>query len=258
MEDHTLTVIENKTGKRMELPVRKSTQGPAAVDITRFFGETGYFTYDPGFLSTASCHSALTYLDGEQGQLLYRGYPIEQLAERSSFLEVAYLLLYGKLPNAAELEKWESDIADHTLLNEEMKRFFDAFPRSAHPMERRFKGGTFDSLETYADVGGIRYARNKMIKFAQTTKRLTILRQQKFGHAPELDMNEMGVVVMPFVDGTSVMAKMIAGRWEFGYCRDRLHKVQSEPYITRTPHDRRLVQLSKKIQECLKFRCEIE
>jgi hypothetical protein len=135
---------------------------------------------------------------------------------------------------------------------------FKVIARSAHPQERCFKGGTFDSLETYADVSGIRYARNKMIKLAETTKRLTILRQQKFGHAPELDMNEMGVVVMPFVDGTSVMAKQIFGHWEFGYCRDRVHRIQSEPYITRTPHDRRLVQLSKKIQECLKFRCEIE
>ena len=135
---------------------------------------------------------------------------------------------------------------------------FKVIARSAHPQERCFKGGTFDSLETYADVSGIRYARNKMIKLAETTKRLTILRQQKFGRAPELDMNEMGVVVMPFVDGTSVMAKQIFGHWEFGYCRDRVHRIQSEPYITRTPHDRRLVQLSKKIQECLKFRCEIE
>jgi len=141
---------------------------------------------------------------------------------------------------------------------EKHRESYKVIARSAHPQERCFKGGTFDSLETYADVGGIRYARNKMIKFAQTTKRLTILRQQKFVHAPELDMNQMGVVVMPFIDGTSVMAKMIFGQWEFGYCRDRVHRIQSEPYITRTPHDRRLLQLSKEIQSCLKFRCEIE
>jgi hypothetical protein len=151
-----------------------------------------------------------------------------------------------------------SDTADLEAFLEKHRESFKVIARSAHPQERCFKGGTFDSLETYADVGGIRYARNKMIKFAQTTKRLTILRQQKFMHAPELDMNEMGVVVMPFIDGTSVMAKMIFGQWEFGYCRDRVHRIQSEPYITRTPHDRRLVQLSKKIQECLNFRCEIE
>ncbi|HSO21177.1 MAG TPA: hypothetical protein VLT88_17040, partial [Desulfosarcina sp.] len=135
---------------------------------------------------------------------------------------------------------------------------FKVIARSAHPKERRFRGGTFDSLETYADVGGIRYARNKMIKLAGTSKHLSIARQQRFNHAPQLDMEEMGVIVMPFIDGSSVMAKMISGHWEFGYCRDRIHKVQSEPYITRTPHDRRLVQLSKQIQSYLGFRCEIE
>jgi hypothetical protein len=130
--------------------------------------------------------------------------------------------------------------------------------RSAHPDEDCFKGGTFDSLETYADVGGIRYARNKMIKLANTSKHLTIARQQYFNHAPTLDLDQMGVIVMPFLDGSSVMAKLIGGHWEFGYSRDRIHKVQSEPHITRTPHDRRLVQLSKDIQAYLGFRCEIE
>ena len=135
---------------------------------------------------------------------------------------------------------------------------FKVIARSAHSEERRFKGGTFDSLETYADVGGIRYARNKMIKLARSSKHLSIARQQRFNHAPQMDFEQMGVIVMPFIDGSSVMAKMIGGHWEFGYCRDRIHKVQSEPYITRTPHDRRLVQLSKDIQAHLGFRCEIE
>ena len=135
---------------------------------------------------------------------------------------------------------------------------FKVIARSAHPDERCFKGGTFDSLETYGDVGGIRYARNKMIKLAKTSKRLSIARQQRFNHAPELDLDKMGVIVMPFIDGSSVMAKIIGGQWEFGYSRDRIHKVQSEPYITRTPHDRRLVQLSQEIQAYLGFRCEIE
>lgn len=141
---------------------------------------------------------------------------------------------------------------------EKHRQSFKVIARSAHPDERRFKGGTFDSLETYADVGGIRYARNKMIKLAKTSRHLAIARQQRFNHAPELDLEQMGVIVMPFIDGSSVMAKMIGGHWEFGYCRDRLQKLQSEPYITRTPHDRRLVQLSKDIQKNLGFRCEIE
>ncbi len=135
---------------------------------------------------------------------------------------------------------------------------YKVIARSAHPQESKYKGGTFDSLETYADIGGIQYARNRMIKFAQTTKQLSIQRQQMFNQAPKIDMNGMGVIVMPFVNGSSVMAKMIGNDWEFGYCRDRTHKVQSEPYITKVPHDRRLVKLSKDIQKSLGFKCEIE
>ncbi len=138
------------------------------------------------------------------------------------------------------------------------KESYKVIARSAHPQENIFKGGTFDSLETYADVAGIKYARNRIIKLAKTTKRLTIERQQQFNHAPTIDLDEMGVIVMPFVNGSNVMAKMIGDHWEFGYCRDRIHKVQSEPYITKTPHDRRLLQLSQDIQNHLGFRCEIE
>ena len=98
MKEHTVTVTDNRTGEQIELPVKHPTHGPYAVDIGRLFRDAGYFTYDPGFLSTASCQSSLTYLDGDKGELLYRGYPIEQLAEKSSFTEVAYLMLYGELP----------------------------------------------------------------------------------------------------------------------------------------------------------------
>lgn len=135
---------------------------------------------------------------------------------------------------------------------------FKVIARSGHPKEEYFKGGTFDSLETYADVGGIVYARKRMINFADNANRLSVLRQQKFNNAPEIDLEEMGVIVMPFIDGTSVMAKELGDRWEFGYCRDRIHKVKSEPYITRTPHDRRLLQISEDIQKYLGFPCEIE
>lgn len=138
------------------------------------------------------------------------------------------------------------------------KESFKVIARSAHFNEHHLKGGTFDSLETYADVGGIQYARNKMIKLARTRKKLSILRQQRFNQAPPIDPEKMGVLVMPFIDGSSVMAKLIGGQWEFGYCRDRIHKVQREPYITRVPHDRRLVKLSDDIQQCMGFRCEIE
>ena len=141
---------------------------------------------------------------------------------------------------------------------ERHRESFKVITRSAHPQEEFFKSGTFDSLETYADLAGIQYARNKIITLAKTAKRLSILRQQKFNTAPEMDAENMGVIVMPFIAGSSVMAKILGDHWEFGYCRDRSHKVQREPYITATPHDRRLLQLSKDIQDHIGHRCEIE
>jgi len=135
---------------------------------------------------------------------------------------------------------------------------FKVIARSAHLKEEYFKGGTFDSLEIYADLGGIKYARKKIINLAKTAKQLSIRRQQKFSNAPDIDLENMGVVVMPFISGTSVMAKMIGNRWEFGYCRERNHKIQREPYITRTPHDISLLQLSEDIQKYLGYPCEIE
>jgi hypothetical protein len=135
---------------------------------------------------------------------------------------------------------------------------FKVIARSAHMHEEQFKSGTFDSYGTYADIGGIKYARKKMIRMAKTTKRLSIERQQHFNHAPRIDVTEMGVIVMPFIEGTGIMAKMLGDHWEFGYCRDRSRKIQKGPYITKIPHDRRLLQLSKKIQAAMGFRCEIE
>jgi hypothetical protein len=135
---------------------------------------------------------------------------------------------------------------------------YKVIARSAHIEEEQFKSGTFDSFGTYADVGGIKYARKKMIRMACTTKRLSIQRQQHFNNAPRVDFGQMGVLVMPFIEGTAVMAKELGDHWEFGYCRDRSRKIQREPYITQVPHDRRLVQLSRKIEEALGFRCEIE
>ena len=134
MSTATVTVTDNQTGKQIELPVREATMGPNAVDIARVFRDTGYFTYDPGFLSTASCHSALTYLDGDEGTLMYRGYPIEQLAEHSNFLEVAYLMLYGELPGRVPLDDFRRIIVHHTMLNEALKDFFRGFNHDAHPM----------------------------------------------------------------------------------------------------------------------------
>jgi hypothetical protein len=135
---------------------------------------------------------------------------------------------------------------------------YKVIARSAHPLEEAFKPGTFDSLETYADTAGIQYARNRIVKMGKTVSRLSILRQQKFNHAPELRLEDMGIIVMPFIDGNGIMAKMLGNSWEFGYCRSRSHKVESEPFITKTPHNTGLLEISKKIQDYLGFKCEIE
>jgi citrate synthase len=121
-------------GKTTELPVIRGSEGEQAIDIGRLRAETGMITMDHGYMNTGSAMSAITFLDGERGILRYRGYPIEQLAEKSSFLEVAYLLIYGDLPTRTELEMWISDVTHHTLIHEEMRRFFDSFPYDAHPM----------------------------------------------------------------------------------------------------------------------------
>ncbi|MBN2887088.1 MAG: citrate synthase, partial [Chromatiaceae bacterium] len=134
MANDTVTLINNATGERYDVPLRRGSMGPAAVDIASLYREAGIFTYDPGFLSTASCNSAITYIDGEQGVLLYRGYPIDQLASKASFLEVAYLLLYGELPTESQLDDFEDVITRHTMLNENLKDFLNGFHYDAHPM----------------------------------------------------------------------------------------------------------------------------
>ncbi len=121
-------------GKTYDLPVHKPTVGPDVLDIRKLYSEADVFTYDPGFTSTAACESAITYIDGDKGELLYRGYPIEQLAERSTHLEVCYLLLYGELPTASQLADFTHRVTNHTMVHEQMHYFFRGFRRDAHPM----------------------------------------------------------------------------------------------------------------------------
>ena len=121
-------------GGHLSLPVHPAVEGASGLDIGKLLAESGYVTYDPGFVNTASCASSVTYIDGDAGILRYRGYPIEQLAEHSSFLEVSYLLIYGELPTAEQLANFVGLINVHTLLHEDLRRFFDGFPRDAHPM----------------------------------------------------------------------------------------------------------------------------
>ncbi len=122
------------SNRQAHLPVRAGTIGPDVIDVGRLYRDTGCFTYDPGFTSTANCSSRITYIDGDQGILLYRGYPIEQLAKNSNFVEVCHLLLNGELPNKAEFEAFRNTITRHTMVHEQMTRFFTGFRRDAHPM----------------------------------------------------------------------------------------------------------------------------
>ncbi|MDO8305035.1 citrate synthase [Herminiimonas sp.] len=118
----------------LELPIYKGTVGPDVIDIRKLYGASGKFTYDPGFMSTAACNSTITYIDGDKGELLYRGYPIEQLAVNCDFLETSYLLLKGELPNAAQKAAFVKTVTNHTMLHEQMQFFFRGFRRDAHPM----------------------------------------------------------------------------------------------------------------------------
>ncbi len=130
----TVTFTDNSTGKAAEFPLLSGTIGPQVVDIRSLYAQTGLFTYDPGFTSTGSCESKITYIDGDEGVLMHRGYAIEDLAEHSDFPEVAYLLLKGELPNPEQKKKFEHDITHHTMLHEQINNFFRGFRRDAHPM----------------------------------------------------------------------------------------------------------------------------
>jgi len=134
MSEASYSLVNNATGEKVDLPGIKGTLGPVGLDVGKVYDKTGAFTYDPGFTSTCSTKSAITYIDGDAGVLLYRGYPVSQLAEKCSFIEVAYLILNGELPNQAQLEKFDQNIRKHTMINEGLKSFFNGFHYDAHPM----------------------------------------------------------------------------------------------------------------------------
>ncbi len=134
MSERTIRISDEAAGKVLEAPVVEGTAGDPTVDIAGLYKQLGYFTYDPGYSVTASCSSDITFIDGDQGILRYRGYPIEQLAERSNFVEVAYLLLYGELPSAGEFCDFERDITYHTMMHEQLNTFIKGFRYDAHPM----------------------------------------------------------------------------------------------------------------------------
>ncbi|WP_270936702.1 citrate synthase [Falsiroseomonas oryzae] len=130
----TVTFTLDGTNRSTRLPVLKGAIGPDVVDIRKLYADLGVFTFDPGYGETASCESQITYIDGDEGVLLYRGYPIEQLAEHSDFIEVCYLLMNGELPNAQQFKEFKKGVTYHTMVHEQIRRFFDGFRRDAHPM----------------------------------------------------------------------------------------------------------------------------
>nr|WP_255494660.1 citrate synthase [Luteibacter sp. Sphag1AF] len=140
-------MVDESNATQSELPLISGTLGPACVDIGTLYKDTGHFTYDPGYGSTASTKSAITYIDGDKGVLLYRGYPIEQLAEKSNFLETSYLLLNGELPNKTQFEAFEHDITHHTMIPESLTSFLNGFHRNAHPMA--MLAGSIASLSAF-------------------------------------------------------------------------------------------------------------
>ncbi len=126
--------ILHVNGKQAEFPILEGSVGPSVIDIRSLYAQTGMFTYDPGFTSTGSCESTITYIDGDKGELLYRGYPIDQLAEQSNFMEVCYLLLHGNLPNAQEMDEFNKGVTYHTMVHEQLTNLYKGFRRDAHPM----------------------------------------------------------------------------------------------------------------------------
>ena len=165
MSDSNITL--NLDGEGHELDRVGSVLGNEGADIRKLRATTGYVAYDPGFGNTASVRSTITYVDGTEGELRHRGYRIEDLAENATFLEVAYLLLFGEVPNKVQLDDWTESIRNHTLVNEEMKRFFDAFPRSAHPMA--ILSSATNAISTFYEEY---HTPGDLVAFAESAKRL--------------------------------------------------------------------------------------
>ncbi|MBI5815493.1 MAG: citrate synthase [Nitrospinae bacterium] len=134
MPKDTVTITDNSTGKTVELPIKRGSLGPSVIDIGKLYSELGMFTYDPGFMSTGACESSITFIDGDKGILLYRGYPIEQLADHSDHLEACYLLWYGRLPSQKELEEFKWIISHHSMVHQGLHNFYNGFRPDAHPM----------------------------------------------------------------------------------------------------------------------------
>jgi len=208
MPANTVSLIHNAKGQTVELELKESTQGPPAIDITGLYKQMQMFTYDPGFMSTASCRSAITYINGEEGMLEYRGYPIEQLAENCDYLEVAYLLLRGELPNRAQLEEFDRIISNHTMINETLLKFTDGFHYDAHPMAMMI--GVVGSLSAfYHDSLDIHDPEHRKISAHRMIAKMPTIAAACYKH-------NLG---QPF----------IYPRNELGYCANLLHMMYATP-----------------------------
>jgi len=208
----TVTVVDNATGKSIDLPVHFGSQGPGVVDIGQFYRELGYFTYDPGYVSTASCRSNITFIDGDNGTLLYRGYPINQLAENSTFLEVAYLQLYGELPNQGQFSEFEHLMRHHSMINESLKGFYKGFYHDAHPMA--ILVGVVGSLSAfYHDSTDIHNPEHREIAAHRLIAKMPTMAAACYKH--------------------SIGEPLVYPRNDLSYCGNLLHmmySVPSEPY----------------------------
>jgi citrate synthase len=211
MSEKKALLTNQDSGQSLELPIRSGTDGPDAVDIAALYKQTGMFTFDSGFLSTASCESAITYIDGQEGILRYRGYPIEQLAEHSNFLEVAYLLLYGELPSADQLAVFDGHITHHTMINEALLRFFEGFHYDAHPMAMMV-GVTGSLAAFYHDSLNIKDARHREISAHRMIAKMPTIAAACYKH-------NMGEPVM-------------YPRNDLSYCGNFLHMLFATPCET--------------------------
>jgi citrate synthase len=183
MAEETISVVDNRTGKKYEIPIRDGAiVAPELQKIVSDGASTGLVSYDPAYLNTASCKSAITYIDGEKGILRYRGYPIEELAERSTFLDVAHLLIHGELPTPRERDEWEYQVTHHTLLHENIKKLIDGFHHDAHPMGVLI--GVVGALSTfYPDAKQISNAESRRLQILRLIAKMPTIAAFAYRHA---------------------------------------------------------------------------
>ena len=184
----TVTITDNRSGNNVDLPILTGTHGPDVFDIRRMYSSLGMFTYDPGFVSTSTCSSYITYIDGDEGILLYRGYPIEQLAEKSTYIEVCYLLLNGSLPSATQLDTFTANITRHTMVHEGMRRFYSGFRHDAHPMA--FMLGSVGAMSSfYHDSTDVSNPRHREISAHRLIAKMPTLAADSYKYSMGLPFN---------------------------------------------------------------------